>query len=246
MLRAQHPDPRAGGRRRAGTPQGAGGDGLSALRSGSNALVIDGTTPTINGLPERQRAYGLTGAGAYFHGETTVIVPAEHPLVGVAREQSVSAEIYDKSVQFRCDGITALVRDVYHRAKELDPSLKVSAAVFVNPASARVSVGQDWPAWVREAIIEIIAPMNYSADTEQTSERLRDCLAAMSEPERIFNGISAYIRGEDGKTRSRPTALVLAQLARTRELGREGVVIFDSGWTSDELHLALGDGPFSE
>jgi len=216
------------------------------IERGGNALVIDGPTPTINKLPDLQRAYGMKRAGAYFHDATTIVVPAEHPLVGPAGERTVSAELYEKWVQFRCDGITSLVRDVYHRARKLDADLRISAAVFVNPASARTNVGQDWPAWVKQSIIDVVAPMNYTSNTEQMCDRLRNCLAATTEPQRVFNGICAYVRGEDGKAKSRSTDLVLEQVARTRELGCKGLVFFDAGWMSDELYEALGKGPFSE
>ncbi len=74
--------------------------------------------------------------------------------------------------QFRRDQVTALVRQVYLRAAEMKPSLKVSGALITwgdgpptdeqfRNKDAYSRVYQDWRAWMEEGILDIGMPMNY-------------------------------------------------------------------------------------
>ena len=82
--------------------------------------------------------------------------------------------------QFRRDQVTALVRQIYLRAAELKPSLKVSAALITwgdGPATdaqfrtkdAYSRVFQDWRSWMEEGILDVGMPMNYFRQTQNAS-----------------------------------------------------------------------------
>ena len=81
---------------------------------------------------------------------------------------------------FRRDQVTALVRQVYLRAHELKPRVKVSAAVISwgdGPADdedwrrtqAYSRVFQDWVGWMREGILDLAVPMHYFRESANAS-----------------------------------------------------------------------------
>ena len=82
--------------------------------------------------------------------------------------------------QFRRDQVTSLVRQIYLRAAELKPSLKVSAALITwgdGPATdaqfrakdAYSRVYQDWRSWMEEGILDVGMPMNYFRQAQNAS-----------------------------------------------------------------------------
>ena len=80
-------------------------------------------------------------------------------------------------LQWRRDQVTNLVRQVYLQAIAVKPQVKVSAALITwgrGPQgdgdwphmSAYNDVLQDWPAWLREGILDLAVPMNYDDDQD--------------------------------------------------------------------------------
>ena len=63
-------------------------------------------------------------------------------------------------VEWRCEQITRLVRDVSRGAHAVKPHIRVSAAVFARYPSCREQVGQDWVAWVKEGLLDFVIPMD--------------------------------------------------------------------------------------
>lgn len=73
--------------------------------------------------------------------------------------------------QWRRDRVTELARRLYIRAKAIKPGIQISAATITWGgagsggdwwnSSAYRTVFQDWPAWLREGIIDFAVPMHY-------------------------------------------------------------------------------------
>lgn len=84
-------------------------------------------------------------------------------------------------LQWRRDQVTALVRRIYVASQQIDPRIKVSAAVITwgagptteqgwSSTAAYASVLQDWRAWTEEGILDLAMPMNYYREYK-TSEQ---------------------------------------------------------------------------
>lgn len=82
--------------------------------------------------------------------------------------------------EFRRRQVTQLVRQIYLRATEIKPTVRLSAAVItwgngpVNDAGFRSSdaysrVFQDWRSWLEEGILDIAMPMNYFVESRNAS-----------------------------------------------------------------------------
>ncbi|MBI4903979.1 MAG: family 10 glycosylhydrolase [Acidobacteria bacterium] len=85
--------------------------------------------------------------------------------------------------QFRRSQVTQLVRQIYLRANEIKPSIKISGALITwgsGPAGADLDasyrrldaytrVFQDWRGWLEEGILDIGIPMNYFNEVRYAS-----------------------------------------------------------------------------
>lgn len=61
---------------------------------------------------------------------------------------------------FREENVTSLVREVSRRVRAEAPGVKIQASVFRYPRGDARSVAQDWSAWCREGLLDVVAPMN--------------------------------------------------------------------------------------
>lgn len=77
----------------------------------------------------------------------------------------------------RTAAITEIVRNASLAVREAVPGIVFSAAVFPTPEGAALH-GQDWPAWVREGLVDFVCPMIYEDDPEAFRGGLAACLAA--------------------------------------------------------------------
>jgi uncharacterized lipoprotein YddW (UPF0748 family) len=80
-------------------------------------------------------------------------------------------------LQWRRDQVTNLVRRVYLKVKSIRPSVWVSAATITyreaptnleqfEQTRTYTEILQDWPAWMREGILDLNIPMNYKRERE--------------------------------------------------------------------------------
>lgn len=79
--------------------------------------------------------------------------------------------------KFRRDTLTAFVREARDAVRAVSPAIRLSAAVFPTPAAA-AGRGQDWPAWLRDGLIDFACPMIYTESAPEFSAMLDACLAA--------------------------------------------------------------------
>src|SRR5207302_4261740 len=71
--------------------------------------------------------------------------------------------------QWRREQITSLVRSIHHDVKAVRPVVILSAAVIpwgtykrsFQASCAYSAVAQDWYSWIRDGILDVVAPMTY-------------------------------------------------------------------------------------
>jgi uncharacterized lipoprotein YddW (UPF0748 family) len=93
--------------------------------------------------------------------------------------------------RFRADEISRFVGRVSATVKDINPKLKVSAAVFGRYPACVDSVAQDWGRWIREGTVDFVTPMNYTQNARQFAGWLDDQIAIEESPARIMPGIGA-------------------------------------------------------
>jgi uncharacterized protein (TIGR03437 family) len=122
--------------------------------------------------------------------------------------------------EFRRQQVTALVRQIYLRTLELNPQVKVSAAVITwgngptNDAGYRgldaySRVYQDWRGWLEEGILDLANPMSYFRESTNASflDRWMEYYKDRSFQRGILVGLGNYLN---------PIAASLAQIRRAQ------------------------------
>ncbi len=151
-----------------------------------------------------------------------------------------SGPLRDKYRTWRCAQITRLVEAVHREAKQIRPTIKISAAVFGAYPSCRESVAQDWPVWVRNGYLDFLCPMDYSDSDDQFAALVKSQQQLVGGRIPLYPGI--------GATASRSALSVdrvVGQIKLARELGAQGFTIFNlSESTARDLlpGIALGAG----
>ena len=143
---------------------------------------------------------------------------------------------------FRAGCVSELVRQVSEAVRKAAPGVKISAAVFSNPASDKVSLGQDWPRWCRMGWVDMVCPMNYTVSPLLLKSMVEAQKAAAGDKVKVFPGlgISLWPKGTD------TIRVAGEQIETIRNAGLEGMIFFNyAAWHLPQLE-ALRQGPFAE
>ena len=128
----------------------------------------------------------------------------------------------EQYTEWRVQQITRLVRLIHKRTNEVDPEIKISAAVFGWYPGCIKTIGQDWVAWAKSGYVDFVCPMNYTEDPGYFTELLTNQLALMPKNVPIYPGIGATA----SNSLLTPDA-VAEQIYLSRNLGASGWTIFD-------------------
>ncbi len=142
-------------------------------------------------------------------------------------------------LDFRRDQITYVVAEVSRRSRQIDPNVKISAAVFSYWDSARDGVGQDWRLWTEKGYLDFVCPMNYMQDPEELSAIVKQQREWVGPRFALESGIGAFTSNSAWHTAD------LVDMARSS--GADGLVFFDyRGRVVADFLPALLEGPFRE
>ncbi len=125
-------------------------------------------------------------------------------------------------IQWRCDQISRLVRTVHEEAKQLRPSLDISAAVFGSYPSCRESVAQDWPEWIKAGWLDFVCPMDYTNSDPSFRGLIENQLELVGGRIPVYPGI-----GCTASSSSLSADRVAGQILLTRQFGAAGFTIFN-------------------
>ena len=84
---------------------------------------------------------------------------------------------WNEWLRWNTDRVTVFVRELKAALKTTGRKVKISAAVFPDAVNARVMIGQDWAAWGREGLVDMLNPMLYSNDTKLFEKLAREAVA---------------------------------------------------------------------
>ena len=108
------------------------------------------------------------------------------------------------------------------RVRAEAPGVKISAAVFQNAETAPSNVGQDWPTWCQENLLDFVCPMDYEESPALfTGKLVPQKRLAGKVP--IYPGIGLSTWRNDGRDAVRLARQILA----VRELGLDGFTVFN-------------------
>ena len=121
-------------------------------------------------------------------------------------------------LDFRMQQITRLVATVAGEVRRLKPGVKISAAVFGSYPDCRISVGQDWVAWVKAGYLDFVCPMDYTQDDLAFCRLVESQLKYVENRVPVYPGIGAW---------RLPPDRTLGQIFLARQLQAAGFTIFD-------------------
>ena len=119
---------------------------------------------------------------------------------------------------WRRDQLTAFLRSLRDALKERRPGLVLSAAVIGDPEEAMARALQDWPAWTREGLLDLVVPMNYSADPVRFDRVARAAVKRRAEAT-LLMGIGAWRFGDR-------VDAIAARVSLALDAGAQGAVLF--------------------
>ena len=121
--------------------------------------------------------------------------------------------------KWRQEQITALVRDVAVRSRDIRAEVQISAAVFSQWDQSRYTVGQDWVLWAQEGYLDFVCPMNYIPNVQQFEATVRRQVDWIDGRIPLYSGIGAWQMSSVEE--------ILAEVEATRRLGADGFVLFE-------------------
>ncbi len=115
------------------------------------------------------------------------------------------------------EGAVETVATAVRRAK---PGATISAAVYGKYPSCVNAIGQDWGAWLNKGLVDLAAPMNYTADTQAFAKLLREQLAHAPRNKLVAGiGVTSFEANLDA-------VQVLRQMEAASKLGVKGVALY--------------------
>lgn len=139
---------------------------------------------------------------------------------------------------FRTSNVTAVVREVARRVRAEAPGVKISAAVFTNAETSPSNVGQDWPAWCREGLLDFVCPMDYVESPALFSGQVVPQKRIAGKVP-VYPGIGLSTWRNDGRDAVR----LAKQILVVRELGLGGFTVFNFDRRAEKalplLHLGV-------
>ena len=111
-----------------------------------------------------------------------------------------------------------LVRELRAAAREANPGIELSAAVWTYADRAYLSQGQDWRGWIEDGLIELAVPMTYTLDERILRYHAEDA-ARSSASKRIWLGLGSWLFAKNPER-------AVAQVETVRALGVAGLSYF--------------------
>jgi len=126
-------------------------------------------------------------------------------------------------LRWNTDRVTVFVRELRDALEASGRRIKISAAVFPDAANARVMIGQDWAAWGRDGLVDMLNPMIYTNDATIFETYAREAVSTRKGRTLVCPGIGI------GTSHNQNTPEgMLDQMRISKSLKADGVVYFSS------------------
>jgi uncharacterized lipoprotein YddW (UPF0748 family) len=130
---------------------------------------------------------------------------------------------WDEWLRWNTDRVTVFVRELRNALKATGSKARISAAVFPDAGSARVFIGQDWPAWAGEGLVDMLCPMLYSNSAGLFEKLAREAVAHGKGRCQVCPGIGI------GTSHNQNTVDgMIEQMRISKSSGADGVIFFSS------------------
>lgn len=126
-------------------------------------------------------------------------------------------------LRWNAERVTVFVRELREALRAAGRRVRISAAVFPDAANARVAIGQDWAAWGREGLVDMLNPMLYTNDVGLYETLAREAVSFARRGTLVCPGIGIGT----SHNQNTPEGMI-EEMRVTKRLGGDGVVFFSS------------------
>ena len=131
--------------------------------------------------------------------------------------------VWNEWLRWNTGRVTVFVRELKAALKAIGRKVKISAAVFPDAVNARVMIGQDWAAWGREGLVDMLNPMLYTNDVKLYEKLAAEAVSYGKGRTLVCPGIGI------GTSHNQITpAGMIEEMRITKSLRGDGVVYFSS------------------
>jgi len=138
------------------------------------------------------------------------------------REAASGGPLFPEFNRWRQEQITRFVAEAGAAVRAARPGITWSAAVYGKYPECAHSVAQDWVLWLREGLIDVVCPMNYTGDLQEFRRWTAEQASFPGVRDRFYPGI-----GVASNQSSLTPDQVIAQIQEGRRLSAKGFVLFD-------------------
>ena len=138
-------------------------------------------------------------------------------------------------LEWNRDQVTRFMRELKEGLASAGRPVRVSAAVFPDAVNAAVLIGQDWPRWAADGLVDMLCPMIYTNHLEFFKRAVGRAMEAAKGRCLLCPGIGI------GTSHNQNTPEGMAEQMRiSRELGAAGVVFFSGSSLGEPFLERLG------
>lgn len=192
---------------------------VSVVTALMRAYALDGVHLDYIRYPSAEFDYSASALDAFRSYQAPQIAPAErNRLDQIARTDPTvwALALPGAWAEFRRDRLTALVRRLRASVKAERPGAIFSSAVVPDPVEARDRNLQDWTAWTKDGVLDVVCPMAYAVAPAAFSAQVEAATAA-AHGRPVWIGIGAW---------RLPVVQTAAHVTHARRAGAAGVLLF--------------------
>jgi uncharacterized lipoprotein YddW (UPF0748 family) len=131
--------------------------------------------------------------------------------------------IWNEWLEWNRDQVTQFVRELKEGLKAMGRNVKISAAVFPNADNAKVLIGQDWPGWAAEGLVDMLCPMLYTNHEKFFEKFVNQAVAYGRGRCQVCPGIGIHT----SHNQNTPEGMI-EQMRISKALGSDGVIFFSA------------------
>lgn len=131
--------------------------------------------------------------------------------------------VWNVWLRWNAERVTLFVRELKAALAGTGRKVRISAAVFPDAVNARVMIGQDWAAWGRQGLVDMLNPMLYTNDTKLFESLAREAVGFAKAGVQVCPGIGIGT----SHNQISPEGMI-EEMRISRALKADGVVYFSS------------------
>jgi uncharacterized lipoprotein YddW (UPF0748 family) len=131
--------------------------------------------------------------------------------------------IWNEWLEWNRSQVAQFVRELKESLKATGRKVRISAAVFPNAENAKVLIGQDWAAWAKEGLVDMLCPMLYTNHAQFFEKFTKQAV----DYGRGFCQVCPGIGIGTSHNQNTPEGMI-DQIRTSKSQGADGVIFFSS------------------